>query len=180
MQVPVGQPGSSSTAEARKIMNRAGRAKRHLTPSKLEEQAAGRPLVAYSPDEIAVSDGVSDSLHRLERSHHPCSRSEYSSTYSSRSYNAEAPDAHPICLAQNPSTGCRDPDLTPTIHPPCAAKRPYPQSDTCLDYRDHCASNRPACAENLTRLLPQGTAPRDTPQETFKGPSRDPTVLVQC
>ena len=76
---------------------------------------------------FALFSAVSDSLHRLERLHHPCSRSEYSSTDSSRSYNAEAPDAHPRGIGHNPSTGCRDTTHTAPIHPPCAAKRHVPQ-----------------------------------------------------
>ena len=120
-----------------------------------------RGLMSYA---FAHFSTLSAFLHRRERLRHPCSRSEDSSRNSSSYYRAQTPDAHSICLAQNPSTGCRDYDLTATIHPPCAAKRHFPHSSTCLGSRDHCGSNRRACAANLTRLLPQGTAPRDTPQ----------------
>ena len=107
-------------------------------------------LMSYA---FAPFSPLSRSLHRLERLQHPCSRSEYSSTNSSSHDYQQTPDAHSICLAQNPSTGCRDPDLTPTIHPPCAAKRPYPHSDTCLGYRDHPASLLPClCRESNTPL----------------------------
>ena len=92
-------------------------------------------------------------LHRRERLRHPCSRSEDSSTNSSSYYRAQTPDAHPEATDQNPSTGCRDPDHTATIHPPCAAKRHFPHSDTCLGSRDHPASNRPACAANIIQAF---------------------------
>ena len=118
-------------------------------------------LMSYA---FAHFSALSAFLHRRERLRHPCSRSEDSSTNSSSYYRAQTPDAHPAATDQNPSTGCRDPDPRATIHPPCAAKRRYAHSSTCLGSRDHCGSNRRACAANLTRLLPQGTAPRDTPQ----------------
>ena len=118
-------------------------------------------LMSYA---FAHFSALSAFLHRRERLRHPCSRSEDSSTNSSSYHRAQTPDAHPTATDQNPSTGCRDPDPRATIHPPCAAKRRYPHSSTCLGSRDHCGSNRRACAANLTRLLPQGTAPRDTPQ----------------
>ena len=107
---------------------------------------------------ISPSEGMSTAFapflpisafpHRLERLQHPCSRSEYSSTDSSSHYNQQTPDAHPTGPAQNPSTGCRDIEHTATIHPPCAAKRPFPQSSTPLGSRDHPASLLPClCRE---------------------------------
>ena len=86
--------------------------------------------------------------HRLDGLEHPCSRSEYSSRNTSSLYRAGAPDAHPTATPQNPSTGCRDCDHTATIHPPCAAKRPFRKYSTPLGSRDHPASLLPClCRE---------------------------------
>ena len=133
--------------------------------------AAPKGLMSYA---FRPFSSLSAFLHRRERLSHPSSRSEDSSTNSSSYYRAKTPDARPICLAQNPSTGCRDPHLTPTIHPPCAAKRHFPQSDTCLGYRDHPASLLPClCRESNTPLTPrdqtQRYASRDL-QWTLKRP----------
>ena len=117
-------------------------------PFKTRGKMAAQSLSEGQSTAFAPFLTTSAFAHGLDALEHPCSRSEYSSRNTSSLYRAGAPDAHPTGTAQNPSTGCRDIDHTATIHPPCAAKRPFRKYSTPLGSRDHPASLLPClCRE---------------------------------